>query len=86
MSSDHHHIRSYTVRVKRNPIIKNCITGVVKKWDKWYWRLESSNGRILSCSETYSSYAKALQTATGLWRELQHGILIEERCGRRTLS
>jgi len=36
---------------------------VVKKRIYWYWLLVASNGQVLATSETYSSRAKAYQTA-----------------------
>jgi uncharacterized protein YegP (UPF0339 family) len=36
----------------------------------WYWRIEAPNGRILAHSESYSSKAKAIQTADSFFYDI----------------
>jgi len=36
---------------------------------KYYWRVRAKNGKIVCHSETYSSKAKALQTAKSILKE-----------------
>ncbi|HDO25731.1 MAG TPA: DUF1508 domain-containing protein [Nitrospirae bacterium] len=53
----------------------NVKKGSVSK--KWYWRIESSNGKVAAHSETYASKRMCLKTVDSLSRQTSMGIKIE---------
>ncbi len=43
---------------------------LLKKRNKWYWRLVANNGKVLAHSEQYSSKPKAEKTASKIFGDL----------------
>ena len=50
---------------------------VLKKRNQWYWKLVAKNGKTLAHSETYSSKAKARQSARSVVRQTEMRVVIE---------